>query len=323
MSVHVIVFTRNRPGYLKACLACLAAQHIPTSVTVADGSDALCAVKNRRTVEEFSANLLVQWWGAETKLPLLERITAALEQTSEDAVFLLADDDFLNLACLNTAAQRLLDTPELASVHGYMCRMTANPPDHIIVRPYIRKVLLDDSPATRLSYLFDGYRTIFYSVRRRENLIRDMRDLISAKELPVALQEIMLAGFQAIEGKLHCLSDLFLIRSSHGANFGRKSKPLDLVNDPRDAEAARTCVASFSQRLVEQDVKKGRADAAAQDAILTWSQQRTERQSAFLDTQAFFIKSLFEEDSPIREAHLSFVRMASDAIMAQAAERNS
>lgn len=160
----------------------------------------------------------------------LDKMVATLEQVDSRLVMLHAYDDFMVPAAVERCVGFLDRHPDFTAARGRvamfaLARGGASSPGQVSVslvshpmRGYEQEI-----PVERMLAHTERYASTFYSVHRRENLIESFR-LTEAATKNVIFFQYLSSCISALQGKIHCLDELFYIRQGHADSWSGSLK---------------------------------------------------------------------------------------------------
>ncbi len=92
--------------------------------------------------------------------------------------------------------------------------ITDSPSQNLIVKPYRQRTIDNVSPSKRLENHLDGYSTTYYSMQRRNSMLKNLRLAVSLTE-DYRFGELLPSCLSIIQGKAKCMDSLYLVREWH------------------------------------------------------------------------------------------------------------
>jgi glycosyltransferase domain-containing protein len=133
-------------------------------------------------------------------------------------VVLWGDDDFLIPSAVRTCVDFLESHQDYSIAHGmagaFHYDFNASEGSIKATSSYLQRSILLEKPSQRLEYHLLNYSTMFYSVQRTHELLRNMQ-LCCDGRFGWGFSEILLSSLSVVEGKVHKIDRLYLLRGIH------------------------------------------------------------------------------------------------------------
>ena len=220
--INVIIPTSNRPKFLNRLLGYLLMARLKSKIYVADGSDPDYKIINQQIIKKRSKNLNIEYKSYPPEINSNTRLCMVLENIPTKYVVVCADDDFIVpdsvMECVNFLESNL----DYSLAHGRCAQLKFSQPDpekDPITQciPYPTNHLPEPEAAQRLRKHFVNYAPTFYSVHRLEVLQRSL-NLQDENTDGHRFGELLASGVSVLQGKVHCLDRLSLVRQTHSSN---------------------------------------------------------------------------------------------------------
>lgn len=218
--ITCLVPTHRRPQFLRRLLRFY--REVPPNfrIVTVDSSDAALADENARAVAEAcAAGLDVEHRRSE--LDFIGKSLAALEAADSPFVFLCADDDVIFPDAVHQCADFLEQQPGYVSAQGRTAQVYPGRRWFGCVR--LKGLdITDDDPFARCRTLAGNFFSNFYSVYRRDELVRNFRATAahSDSRLSYTMPEMLLSQLSALRGRIKVLPVMHLLMERHPTNAG-------------------------------------------------------------------------------------------------------
>lgn len=265
----VLIPTFNRPRLLGRLIGYYRSTAMRFPIHVADSSEAAAGEENRRIVEAAAGEIDIHHHAFPSTVEFHVKVNEVLGRQEAPLACLCADDDFTTPEGLRACGEFLASHPDYVAAHGVAVTIAApgvlpgSSPTHIHVQPYRQRSLEIESPARRLVNHLAHYAPTFYSLQKRQTLMRTLQAYGESGH-EGRFGELLITSLAVIEGKTRRLDVLFSARESH-AEAGSRSHPrmADLQLQPGFADRYARLRESLVAALLEQPgITRHRAEHA-------------------------------------------------------------
>ncbi len=217
--ISLVIPTYNRPQFVKRLLDYYSRLAFPHTILVADSSSPNSVVANQEIVKAAQKKLTIRYeqFGSEISIP--SKIAQMLAKVDSNYSAICADDDFIVPQAIEKCARFLGSNPDCVVAHGRLLSMYplenrfTSQPAKLWTLNRSPRTIDSSSPRQRLLELSKCEGTLFYSVHRRLNLMRNMQlaSTISYHR-DFTFQALLLESLTVIQGKLGYLDILYGVR---------------------------------------------------------------------------------------------------------------
>ncbi|MFH1380015.1 MAG: TIGR00180 family glycosyltransferase [bacterium] len=148
----------------------------------------------------------------------MRKIADGLKNIKTPYAVLWADDDLMIPGAFEEAVFFLETHRAYSMVNGISILFSVTPGESdtpiITIGPYLQRGISDDLPSQRLRNHLDSYSTTFYSVHRTKNLKKNI-ELCNDTDFVYHFGELTSSCLAVIQGKLHTMQRLYMIREAH------------------------------------------------------------------------------------------------------------
>jgi glycosyltransferase domain-containing protein len=269
--VTIIIPTYRRPRLLARLLRYYRDVQLDDPVVVADSSPEPEAWANQQMIRSVQQTLDITYQQYEPTIWVELKIARALDVIDTPYTVLCADDDFLIPRGIAACVAFLESHPDYAIASGRaVAVMQPGGPNDLFgalyegwyTRSYPQRTLESADPMARLLSHMSNYTTTFYSVHRRADMVRNIQ-LATQYTDEVRFGELVLSCLSVIQGKVHCLDTLTMVRQflPDSAAQQATSWATLLTNDDYSQRYTlfRTCLATELVRATTCDSDTARA----------------------------------------------------------------
>ncbi len=215
----LIIPTYNRPKSLKRLFLFLKYQDVLVDIIIADSSNNKHFRKNMEHIAEFNKKLNISHIDCRN-MDLASKLVHALEISNSTTICFCGDDDFPITTQILTCSKFLESNPDYSHSHGKIIQFECNKFNLLpfTYRYYPQREYYSDSAYDRLINHFKMYTTSWYSVHRRDNLLKNMK-YINSLSIGFALKERLFSALDLLDGKRKMFNDIFMIRQKGNTLF--------------------------------------------------------------------------------------------------------
>ncbi|HYR89071.1 MAG TPA: TIGR00180 family glycosyltransferase [Terriglobia bacterium] len=291
--LSIVIPTKNRGAFLERLLSYYSAQNLKEPLLVADSSDSDRIAEVRRAVDLGSKHLTIDYRSYDRRTTFDEKLTSVLGLVSTEFAVIGADDDFFSILGLQRAVDFLRANADFSVAHGSALTFELPPSavygDGMRIAHYAQRSIEHQTAAERLTDYLSRYSTLWYSVHRTAELLKNLRRVADLQTDPARFTELLPGCLAVIQGKAKNLEGLYMVRQVHIQPRGHPSFS-DWVNNA-DWAPRRT---RFETCVTEALAKKDKISADAARVIVEhafesyvsqareWNQRRMSRLSLSL-----------------------------------------
>ena len=254
-----LVFTHNRPHFLRRLLKFYSKVPPGFSFVVLDSSSPSAAAENLAAVESSRREFQIEYRHFNTNV--WEKCARGLEQVETPFTVFCADDDLVFPDAVSRCVDFLLNKPDFVAAMGRTAMLNVRYPHW---RKAIKACSIEhDRPLDRCRAMASNpFCTFFYAVYRTAALCENLR-LTADYEGAMPKHNFgnaMLEQLSVLSGRIKVLPQMYSLREHHGANEGAK-KPIAVWPEPeRNYQLFKAC-------LIDQLVRARASRAEAEQYV--------------------------------------------------------
>ena len=231
-ALTVLLPTYGRNDFLERQLAHLVRHPLPvSSVIIADDNPEEQRAENAALVARFSNDIPLRHLVFKERLSLIEKLALGMDAVDSPLVLVGSDDDFF---VPETVAENVRVMEEDASVSAALGRAAWFTfaghevyGDITLSKTYRQRPVDGASAGARLIANLDHYSTCWYSVQRTD-ACRQRWHTAVADGLDVLFAELLTSCMTAVDGRIHCSDQLFMVRQGDLSKDYFMASPADL-----------------------------------------------------------------------------------------------
>ncbi|MBI3318701.1 MAG: TIGR00180 family glycosyltransferase [Candidatus Omnitrophica bacterium] len=228
----IVIPTRNRSAYLRRLLGYFANRNCGHPILIGDSSDPEQLDRDRQTVRLLSQRLRLAHRAypprpdAPPGSDTIRCMSDLLLEVDTPYAVNVADDDFVVLEAMDDAVRFLQAHPETSSVHGQGAYFSTL--DNAVHGPirvmgsYAQHSIEDEKPSRRVLAHFKEIQATEFSVKRTPAMASHWQ-MVLRLGLDNFFGELLVSSLGVIEGKVHQLSRLYLLRQVHPQMTSQRS----------------------------------------------------------------------------------------------------
>lgn len=214
--ITILVPTYNRYPKLQQLLTYTASVGMTAPMWILDSSSEL--LRNDQLEQQMATNHIGHR-RYDPATPPMEKLADGLDRVSTPYVAVWNDDDFLVPRALDAGVRFLDQHPDYSIAHGRSAIFRLGSPAGRKavewIAPYPERAIVEATASERLVDHFTRYGAVLnYSVHRTE-LLRGNVQQCCARGGGYSWGELALGGLDVIQGKAHCLNQLYLMKEVH------------------------------------------------------------------------------------------------------------